>query len=539
MRFLPSAALPWALAAGALALIVLILLGKIWQQRRQLRALRAPGVVTPTLPDQPPLPAEQWLATLSHELRTPLVAIDGHITLLLENLAFDPSTRHRLETIQDASGNLVEILDGLLTLACSEAIGNAAGRVLPQTTFDLAALVSRSVDVLRPQAHAKQLRIDLDIQLPQPYWVTGSALALRQVLYNLLSNAIKFTEHGGVAISLLPTLRGEGFRLQVSDTGTGIPAHYQGSMFDAFSRLQPHGQPGVGLGLYIVQRLASLIGGRISLDSHPGVGSRFALSLPWPQQPVPNLSPSLEVPLQGVFVLLVEDVAVSREVTRELLLSWGCLVETAADGTRAIELCRQQDFDVVLMDLRLPDMDGVDACRIIRNASCADTDPALAPGPLIVALTADAFDLPLQAAARDGLDGLLTKPLTRGALQGVLSGERLFGPGPGPEAVSATLALNAAGMQALRDWLGNDVFERLLPTLVDSLRQVRKALAHDSHLHTPALLHRLQGSAANFGLHKLAQDARATVRGQLPMDDLLLSLDQHLHVLETDMTYSA
>lgn len=475
---------------------------------------------------------EELLATLSHELRTPLVAIQGHIALLLDQHELQLPMRRRLDTVQNASRSLTDVLDGLLALARSET-----AKLPLRVPFDLAELVRECVEVMRIQADAKHLELSLHMDLGERCWVEGSPVGVRQVLYNLLGNAIKFTQQGGINVRVQADAQGEGFILVVTDTGMGIPDDLQSQVFAAFTRLDQHShQPGVGLGLYIVRRLVQLLGGEISLQSSLGIGSCFRLALPWPpllrHQPELNL----DVPLDGLYVLLVEDVPVSREVTRELLLNWGCLVDTAIDGEGAIASCQEHDYDLVLMDMRLPDMDGLEASRIIR-AQQGDV------GPLMVALTANATDLDRQACLQAGLDGVLAKPLQRRQLQALLSGEDMFAPSSAELAAGDERALAAPRFEQLRQWLGADLFDRLLPSFLASLEEVREGvrqllLAPESdpgNSRRGALLHRLQGSAANFGLHSLASQSLAAQRGEIQLETLREVLDEHLRVLRVEL----
>ena len=472
---------------------------------------------------------EELLATLSHELRTPLVAIQGHIALLLDRDDLPAPMRRRLDTVQDASRGLTDVLDGLLALARSESV-ELPRRVL----FDFGTLAAECVEVMRLQASAKGLELTLQLELGERCWVEGSPVGVRQVLYNLLGNAIKFTERGGIDVRLQHSALGEGVVITITDTGLGIPEALQAQVFNAFTRLEQHSAlPGVGLGLYIVQRLMQLMAGEIGLQSTPGVGSCFRLALPWPtlrgQGPA---SRSLDVPLDGLYVLLVEDVPVSREVTSELLLSWGCLVDSAGDGRDAIAACREHEYDLVLMDMRLPDMDGLQASRLIREGQ-GDV------GPLMVALTANATDLDRQACLQAGLDGVLAKPLQRHELQRLLSGEDMFAPSSAELAEGDERSLAAPRFEQLRQWLGTDLFDRLLPSFIGSLDEVRSGvielLDQPAGPRRSALLHRLQGSAANFGLHGLANHTQAAQRGEIELRALLGVLDEHRRLLREEM----
>lgn len=464
----------------------------------------------------------ELLAELSHELRTPLVAIHGHLTLLFDD-ATSPQVRLRLGTVLAAASGLTELLDGLLALARAEAVQ------LPQRSrFDVGGLLGECVAILQPLARDKGLALEMYVDPRLPGTVDGMPSGLRQVIYNLIGNAIKFTERGGVRVRLEALPGDGGLLLSVIDSGPGIPNAQFGTVFEPFTRLDRHeGVPGIGLGLYIVQRLVELMGGVISLDSHEGVGTQVRVQLPWPllREPLPQSLP--DTALAGLYTLLVEDVDINRAVTCELLERWGCRVDAVADGGSAVEQCRRCEYDLVLMDMRLPDIDGLTAARLIREQTRGI-------GPLIVALSANARELDIRECRAAGLDGILAKPLQRGSLQALLSGQDGF----------ASLAeegsagdISGLRLAQLRDWLGEGVFDRLLPTLLESLREVRAGLhgldeqQPDLRARLESLRHRLRGSAMNFGLQALASAAERT-DGPARVPMLLACLDEHLALLE-------
>lgn len=459
---------------------------------------------------------------LSHELRTPLVAIHGYLTLL-EADARDQRMRERLATVLTAAASLTDILDGLAALARAEG-----AKLPPDVPFDIHALLEQSIALLQPQATAKQLRIELATDPALPRHVLGSPMVLRQVLNNLLSNAVKFSEGGLVRVALeaLGEQGEQGLVLSVRDSGPGIAADRQDNIFDAFVRLEEHRDlPGSGLGLYIVRRLVDLSGGRVEMQSTPGAGVCVRVELPWSALQV-SAPVTGSGSLDGLQILLVDDIEVNLDVTRELLMRWGAKVGTASSGAAALARCRQEDYDLVLMDMRMPDMDGIAASRAIRQLNPHG-------GPLIVALTANAAQLDRDACRAAGIDGALFKPLQLPSLLRIWRGEDGLADiqAAEPDAADGVSSLRLAQLQ---DWLGAEACERLLPMLIASLGEVREQLqalqteTADSELG--ALLHRLRGSAMNFGLRSLAADAaRVNTLDELPA--LLAALDEHLALL--------
>ncbi|CAN7621155.1 ATP-binding protein [Aquipseudomonas alcaligenes] len=463
-------------------------------------------------------------AMLSHELRTPLVAIQGHLQLLDQG-GLDGRQQQRIETVQSAAQSLTDVLDGLMLLSRAEKL-----ELPPAQAFSPMRLAEECAAIFQPQAEARALRLSTACAAGLPAFVLGNPKPLRQILFNLLGNALKFTESGEVVIRL--DRDGDGLLIEVRDTGPGIRPELQASIFDAFVRDPLSDRPGIGLGLYISARLAALIGGQLTLDSAPGRGTTMRLALPWPEIDEPEPSADEVAQLQGMRVLLVEDVEVSRLVTAELLQSWGCQVGTARSGLEAVAACLAAPYDLVLMDMRLPDIDGLAASRrILEGAS--------EPRPLLLALTANAADLDPQQCREAGLSGVLAKPLHREALLAVLENWE----SPAPVAAPPTEELSQERLAMLRGWLGAALFDRLLPTLCTSLRDIRASLASlpDGGRGTEqleALCHRLRGSTLNFGLDQLAQAAERTRRPeQIPA--LLAVLDRHLVLLEDRLAVEA
>lgn len=456
-------------------------------------------------------------AMLSHELRTPLVAIQGHLQLLGRDVQGSEQAQ-RLETVQVAAQSLTDVLDGLMLLSRAEKL-----ELPPAQVFSPVRLIEECAAIFRPQAEARGLGLLTRCAADLPAFVLGNPQPVRQVLYNLLGNALKFTQEGYVEISL--ACRDGGLALRVTDTGPGIRTELQPTIFEAFVRDPQAGQAGIGLGLYISARLAELMGATLALQSSPGKGTCIDLWLPWrvAAEPEPGEEEGL-AQLQGLRVLLVEDVDVNRLVTAELLEDWGCEVITASCGVEAVDACAANTFDLVLMDMRLPDIDGLTASRRIRQLTHGR-------GPMLVALTANARDLQFDQWRAAGLTAVLGKPLRRHELLALVETWE-HPPATQPQTYEG---ISEARLDVLRGWLGASLFDRLLPRLVESLQEVRDALAAlggtDAAAEQVALLcHRLRGSALNFGLDSLARAAEQTERlSQVP--DLLVLLDRHLQLL--------
>ncbi len=413
----------------------------------------------------------QFLANMSHEIRTPMNAVLG-LSEMLADSGLAGTQLQYARTIHSSAGSLLGLINDVLDVARIEE-GHFA---LDANPFALTALVEGVRNTLRPLADAKQLALDIEIDAALPQVVSGDAARLRQMVMNLAGNAIKFTEHGrvGIEVRRMPlqaasgvqeTLGAQGVKdehgaqgvpvapvnlcIAVVDSGLGIAPEQLASLFERFvqaddSDTRRHG--GSGLGLYIVRELAGRMGGSVSAQSVPGLGSRFEIVLPlelpsleqlagWVAEkphhdpvsaPLPGLALSASSPAtpadpsaaaDGLSILLVEDNEVNRMVVRGMLASAGHVLREAGDGVQALAILNAQRFDCILMDVQMPVMGGIETTREIRAREAAGGKRTP-----IIALTASNMRGDRERFLAAGMDDFLAKPFERTALLALLTG---------------------------------------------------------------------------------------------------------------------
>jgi PAS domain S-box-containing protein len=330
-----------------------------------------------------------FMSTMSHEIRTPLNEVIGITNLLLQGNPREDQMDF-IKTLKFSGNHLLTLVNDVLDYNKMES-----GKIVfEQTQFDLSEFLEEIMRSYSFRSKAKNLKFDIKKESDLPKVVIGDPIRLNQILSNLLSNALKFTTHGSITVVVRELSRKENkcnMEFTVSDTGIGISKDKHSIIFDSFTQASPDTTRhfgGTGLGLSICKKLIELQGGTISLESEPGVGSVFRFVIPLGVLDMGGQKQAAEVPenytgLEGKKILIAEDNKINFFVANKFLVSWGISVRHAGDGLLALEMLEKEDFDLVLMDLHMPVMDGIEATKIIRKSE----NPRIKNIP-IVALTA-------------------------------------------------------------------------------------------------------------------------------------------------------
>ena len=427
---------PWYLS-WRYRVFLLILLGAVfwfWWRRREARQLKVRAELEVAVEErtrdltaararaeQANRVKSEFVANMSHEMRTPLNAVIGFTHLALQ-LAAQPEVVEYLKNVHLSAKGLLDLINDILDFSKMEA-----GRVeIVPVAFALRPFVAEITSILGREAARKRIELKCVVEDSTPPWVFADQTRLRQVLVNLLGNAIKFTSHGTVSLQVAHA--GKQLSFAVSDTGIGIPSDKQGVIFEAFQQADnstSRRYGGTGLGLTISRKLVESMGGHLRLSSEPGKGSTFEFSieaLP-ASAPPPTTQSSEEMPIRPMKILVAEDNRVNQRLIMALLGKRGHRTAVAGNGAEALAALKRDSFDLVFMDIQMPEMDGLEAVRRIRQAE--ELTGLHLP---VVAMTARAMAGDREAILAAGMDDYLQKPIQVGRLDAVLRAMSSAGP---------------------------------------------------------------------------------------------------------------
>ncbi|MGY4296988.1 CheY-like chemotaxis protein/anti-sigma regulatory factor (Ser/Thr protein kinase) [Bradyrhizobium sp. i1.4.4] len=422
---------------------------------------------------------------------------------LLDDGSLGEAQRRHLATAEASGETLIALVDAILEYARLEA----STETLETRDFRLHQLIETAAELMCPQAFGKGLTFDLACDATVDTSVHGDPVRLNRILLNLIGNAIKFTPHGGIALAAAAEQRDDHvlLRITVRDTGIGIAPDMHERIFDDFVQADDsiaRRFGGTGLGLAIARRLTRLMRGELTVESTPGAGSTFTLQVPLGRAASGVAQGAVPPPSRQLRVLLVDDDPVNCEVGEAILNRLGHRATIARDGASAIALARDQAFDIILMDLHMPDMDGVEAASRIGKLN-------LPRMPRIIAVTADVSSSARERLAGAGIAKVVSKPILINALREAIEDAP---DEPAAAQLAAGALIDRHFLDDQRELLGPAQIEKLHHLLGETsgklIAEIAKAAAAGDHAQLARLTHQLGSAAGALGLVRLFERSR-------------------------------
>jgi signal transduction histidine kinase/DNA-binding response OmpR family regulator len=490
----------WGIFITGIALIVVVLafwyvLNQGRQQQKIIRLLNESDRRNREVADM----KEQFLANMSHEIRTPMNSILG-FTNLLKRTQLNDQQREYVQNLHSAGENLLALVNDILDLSKIEA----GMMQLEEVRFSLQSLFSSVGAMFMEKMNEKSLEFKVNISQDVPDILEGDAVRLTQIIVNLVSNAVKFTESGEVTI-MVQSLKQSGddirIGITVADTGIGIAPEKQVAIFERFQQAEAETTRrfgGTGLGLAIVKQLVDLQGGRISLESDPGNGTSFFLELSYKLPDMEKMysdamaAENEPVSLQKIKALIAEDNLMNQHLIGHLMLSWSIDYKIVNNGVEAIEALRTETFNIILMDIQMPEMDGYTATQYIRKHINRDIP--------IIAMTAHAMMGEKEKCIHLGMNDYVSKPIKETVLYNIIARHAQ------QSAEHHEPVLKNISLDYLHQLSGNDdafekqILEQFILQIPDELSELKKTLKNNDFDKVKGIAHNLKSTVGYVGL---------------------------------------